>query len=117
MRKSTTKSNIISGFQKSGISPNEPSIPLESKYIMPKAVAPKKDNFISNRFLNSEESLMELFKSEFKREYSDSDSISNVSEFIENIFLKQEDSGICLSQRPSVLVNHPLSDGNLFLTI
>lgn len=117
LRKCTTKANIKSGFEKSGICPIDTSIPLQSKYIMPKAISPKKVNFISNRFLNSEESLLELFKSEFKRDYTDADMISNVPEFIENIFLNQDESGICLSQRPCVLVDHPLSEGNLFVTI
>lgn len=117
LRKSTTKSNIRSGFQKSGLAPLDPSIPLQSKFIMPKAIAPKKTNFISSKFLNSEESLLELFRDEFKRDYNDSDAISNISEFIANVFSTNDESGICLSTQPCVLVNHPLTEGNLFISI
>ena len=52
--------NILSGFASTGIYPLDPTVPLNSRFLLSQALTPIKRNSMSNKFLNSEERESEL---------------------------------------------------------
>lgn len=103
LRKVTTSSNIKEGFCKSGLIPCDPSLPIISQYILPSAIATKRKNNLSNKLLNSEESLVELFYLENEREAQEADFQINPSEMIKYIWNdKKNVGGLALTRCPPI---------------
>lgn len=117
LRKVSIRNNIRSGFSASGLFPLDPSVPLTSRYIMPTAISPKRTNFISNKFLNEETVLQQLFHNEFKREMTISDLQFDIKEFIFNEYYKKSSDGIALVPCPPILINQENLDTNCFFNI
>lgn len=106
LRTVTSRSNISDGFKKSGIYPLDPSIPLNSEFILPTALNPTKPNYISNKFLNTEDELLKLFKFEYKRDYNaEKDQITNLQAFINDQWNNIKIDDRTLYELPPIIIS------------
>ena len=106
--KSATLSNIQEGFRSTGIVPIDRYVPLSSEF----AVDPT--DYDSERltrcyWLNSEESLAELFFNEYDRQITEDDYSINLNDIIDEIKTSSLEEGISLSELPSLFIEE--SDG------
>ena len=103
LRISSSFENIKSGFSSTGLCPIDPSVPLSSKLLLPQVIRPSNQNYISNKFLNSEDNLPQLFEKEFGRKLTQADMINNLKLFIHNQYHHIDVNGIALSPCPAII--------------
>ena len=105
-------SNIQSSFKKTGIVPVNPSEPLSNEFTFDNAgiYTDIRDSFLNNKCINdSEESLKELFKYEFKHEGSEEElklSIDRIKEMARQSHSNALERGRLLTMFPEIYVDH-----------
>ena len=104
LNKAATIKNIKKGFEKTGLFPIDPSKPITSKYIMPDFIQPTTQNYISSKFLNSEDKLPTLFNNEYHRNLQSSDLITDLISFVQSQWNNRDQSGWGLSKIPPIFV-------------
>ena len=109
MEKVFTSKNCIKSFEKAGVSPYNPMIPLESHYAMepPDGIYGNRTGKASARFLTSEESLKLMFFDENGRDMTRSDLLISIKDIMKELKSASLDDGIPLTGAPDVILPIP----------